>query len=133
MPETRHNVPPEVETANRSFAAAPNVRVDAAHTMGRAAADAPDSPAEIGAAQGAAPPDAEILEALPRLRVQGRQLAQLLQDRQRDLDRREAQQQAFAADVENQLRAARLWVTERQQELADRDAALAAREQDAAD
>ncbi len=132
MPETRHNVPPQVETVNRSFAAAPNVRVDAAHMMGRAA-DSPEMPAEAGAVPGGVPPDAEILEALPRLRVQGRQLAQLLQDRQRDLDHREAQHQAFAADVENQLRAARLWVTERQQELADRETATVAREQDAAD
>ncbi len=103
-------------------------RVDAAHVLG----SAPPEPA------GAQPTGAEVLSSaaagqltldlLPRLRLQGRQLAQLLSEREQDLDRREAQQHAQVADLDNQMRAARLWLVERQEELAQHAANLAERE-----
>ena len=68
-------------------------------------------------------------ELLARLRSQGRQLARLLHERQQDLDRREAQQNSHAADLDGQFRAARLWLTERHQELSERESQLADREQ----
>ena len=66
-------------------------------------------------------------DLLSRLRVQGRQLAERLRERQRELDSRAAQGHAQTAELENEVRAARLWWIERQQELADREAQLADR------
>lgn len=131
MPETRQQIPPDAEPLPSVLAAPANVRIDAAHQLGRApAVEVEAASVELSAAVIARLPADELrtLEALPRIRLQGRQLAQLLQERQSDLDRREAQQQAMAADLENQLRAARLWLGARQQELADREARLVERE-----
>lgn len=119
-------------------------RVDAAHVLGSgppAADDAvaargptgqPLNTAAVGVTDAGAMPTAgdalQVAQLLAYLRVQGRQLAQLLQQRQHDLDRREAQQHAQAAELENQMRAARVWLEARQQELTEREQQLASRE-----
>ena len=150
MPEMTQLHPPDPDPSSAASSAFAGLRLDTAHKLGRAPAPptglAPpvgnalstgDSLADAAAssisADGPAPPAGWALTELPRLRLQGRQLAQLLQERQRDLDRREAQQQAFAADIDNQLRAARLWLAERHQELAERQTQLAEREGEAAE
>jgi hypothetical protein len=55
------------------------------------------------------------------------QLAEQLQIRQENLDRREAEIHARQAAVENQARSARLWVDQRQEELDERDRQIDAR------
>jgi hypothetical protein len=59
--------------------------------------------------------DASI-EAMAQLRLQARQLAQLLRSRQDELDHREAKLNSQLATYESQLRAARIWFDGRQQE-----------------
>jgi len=102
-------------------------RVDAAHTLGQ-------PPAQVGVeAIASRPADGDearvwAVEALPRLRLQARQLAQLLQERQQELDRREARQNAMAAELDGQSRSIHAWLAARQEELEQRDAQLAERE-----
>jgi len=84
---------------------------------------AKDSPAGAFSVEASTPVWTDDL--LARLRVQGRQLADRLRERQADLDRREANSHARSAELENEVRAARLWLTDREQELAEREARLA--------
>ncbi|HZZ73777.1 MAG TPA: hypothetical protein VFE24_16110 [Pirellulales bacterium] len=113
------------------------IRVDAAHALATESAQAeraaqPESAArdsskmEPGASdRPVAPPrTAEDDEAPVRLiqhvRRQAEQLAQHLRSQQRELDQREAFLNAREAQIEQQMRSARLWLHERQTELRDR-------------
>ncbi|HEY1603079.1 MAG TPA: hypothetical protein VGG64_25975 [Pirellulales bacterium] len=109
-----------------AFVLAPGgTRVDMAHALWSAppttaAPNEPLTPRALASGEASVVPASDLLA---RLRSQGRQLARLLHERQQDLDRREAQQNAQAAELDGQLRAARLWLTERHQELSEREAA----------
>jgi hypothetical protein len=108
-----------------AFVVAPGgTRVDMAHSLGSAPPSTaegkePLAPRALSPGESSAVPGGDLLA---RLRSQGRQLARLLHERQQDLDRRESQQNAQAAELDGQLRAARLWLTERHQELSEREA-----------
>ncbi|HUY88506.1 MAG TPA: hypothetical protein VMV10_07215 [Pirellulales bacterium] len=118
----------------------PGTRVDAAHVVG----DAPASANEPAAEKQAHPSDApwaavdpsEVAQAVAfqaeleavLLQAQAEQLAQHLRSRQEDLDRREAQLNARCAEFDQEVRTARLWLSERQQELAQREDDMLARE-----
>ena len=63
-----------------------------------------------------------------RLEAQASQLANQLQEQLRELEHREALQNAQAAELDNELRRARLWVSEKGAELAERERGVAANE-----
>ena len=65
--------------------------------------------------------------ALARYRRQAEQLADLLRMRQRELDRREARDNAQFALFEQEVRAARLWWDERSAEVAEQNAVIEGR------
>src|SRR6185436_14682409 len=69
------------------------------------------------------------LAMVQQLRLQAQQLSQHLSQQQQDLDRREAELQARAAQLEQQERNNRLWLKERHDEFAEREAALKSSEQ----
>jgi hypothetical protein len=69
-------------------------------------------------------------ELIQQFRLQAQQLANYLDSRQRDLDRREAELHARIAQQESAARNARLWFQERNSELDDRQQALEQREQE---
>jgi len=111
-------------------------RVDAAHVLGSAPPRAPattDPPVATHPAGSEDEALSSASELLPRLRLQGRQLARLLADRQQDLDRREAQQNSYAAELDSEMRSARMWLAARQQELAERESQLSVCERQVAD
>jgi len=78
----------------------------------------------------ALPPEGEAV-LLRQLRVQAAQLAEHLRTRQENLDRREAQLHGRAAQLENDTRAARLWLAEGQAKLKAQADELAKRQQEA--
>ena len=71
------------------------------------------------------------VEKLQQLRLQFEQLAGHLRSQQYQLDRREAQLHSQLAQQENEFRTSRLWFREHQQDLADREAELQRRLQEA--
>jgi hypothetical protein len=108
----------------------PATRVDAAHpplASNHATAllpvDAPQpAPREtVMAATGRSPVHAQV-----QLQMQAAQLGDQLKRRQEELDRREAQMNAETAELENELRQARLWLRERTEELDRREAEMQA-------
>ncbi|MBI2825807.1 MAG: hypothetical protein HYX69_14065 [Planctomycetia bacterium] len=134
MSETTHARPITSPAGSSPVASGSGTRVDPAHVLGTASAvDA--APAALPPARGGADAQDRALAAdlLPRVRLQGRQLARLLARRQQDLDRREGQQQAQAADLENAWRAARLWLVERERELGERASELDRRDRELSD
>ncbi len=103
-------------------------RVDAPHAPPAPPEHAfPDDPAEWSPAPGV---DASAVENAEQMFIQAGQLAALLQRRQRELDRREAQLHARSARLEEEVRELRLWHHEKEAELTDRQRVLD--EQDAA-
>jgi len=68
-----------------------------------------------------------------QLEVQTAQLAGLLQDQMREVERREALQNARAAELDNEFRRARLWITEKVAEVTERENAVLAAESKLAD
>ncbi|MEX2122208.1 MAG: hypothetical protein WD847_21695 [Pirellulales bacterium] len=82
------------------------------------------------AAQPAAAHQTGLADVLPPYRLQAEQLAELLRTRQHDLDRRESQLNARLAQFDEQLRGARLWLTEGRAELSKREADLDHREKE---
>jgi chromosome segregation ATPase len=68
-----------------------------------------------------------------QVRLQASQLAAHLQRHQATIDHREAELNARVAAMENQIRAARLWLDERQGELTQRETALARQDATQAD
>ncbi len=89
-------------------------RVDAAHVKADAQDEAID---ELLSEAGDGPVAEQVL-------AHAGQLATHLRTRQRDLDRRESQLNARAAELENDLRASRMWFHEREQESAQRELEL---------
>ncbi|MDP6721374.1 MAG: hypothetical protein QGF59_22090, partial [Pirellulaceae bacterium] len=89
-------------------------RVDAAHVKADAQDEAID---ELLSEAGGGPVAEQVL-------AHAGQLATHLRTRQRDLDRRESQLNARAAELENDLRASRMWFHEREQESAQRELEL---------
>jgi chromosome segregation ATPase len=71
--------------------------------------------------------DAETAE---RIRAQAEQLAEHLRQRQQELDAREAQINARLAQFDSDMRAARLWLTERESQLDYRGEEIAGQEQE---
>ncbi|HEY4309644.1 MAG TPA: hypothetical protein VGN12_09365 [Pirellulales bacterium] len=131
--QTRATTP---EPKNALAAMPAGARIDAAHVLGSGSAAPADQTAPVAAdtpPTEVVVPSAPALELLSQMRTQGRQLAQLLHQRQQDLDRRESQQHAHAAELEIQRRAAEVWLSARHHELAEREEQLAAREREAAD
>jgi hypothetical protein len=63
-----------------------------------------------------------------RLENQAAQLADQLQSQLREIERREAQQNARSAELDNEFRRARFWITEKSAELAERENLVAAAE-----
>jgi hypothetical protein len=78
------------------------------------------------------PPAASMpIDATPeRVRLQADQLAGHLRNRQKELDHREAELNSQAARLESDARTARLWLSEREADLASRSELLAKREQE---
>ncbi len=100
-------------------------RIDPPHEMASAPAAAPNEPSEaIASASGSAPQPVDSLGAgeapEARAEAQAGQLAGYLRRRQKELDHRESQVNARQAGLERDMRAARLWLKEREAELADR-------------
>jgi hypothetical protein len=139
MPEINISAPDSGTTGESVRAIAPGTRLDTAHVVGDgppsalAAADAIGGVTELAARELDAASGQWLSQAVARMRRQGRQLADLLRARQEELDHREAQQNARAAELDSQLRAARLWLDERHQDLCQRDERLLQREKDVAD
>jgi septal ring factor EnvC (AmiA/AmiB activator) len=79
-------------------------------------------PVPVKLAMAAAGQSAE--QSADQLEAQAGQLASYLQERQRDVDGREAQLNARVAQLENELRTARLWVRERDHEFSEREQVL---------
>lgn len=65
--------------------------------------------------------------AAAQIGQQASELAAWLRQRQRELDRREVQQSALAARLDGERRATRLWLAERQQEIAEQERELSER------
>jgi chromosome segregation ATPase len=68
------------------------------------------------------------LAMVQQLRLQAQQLAEHLRGQEANLDRREAEFQARLADLEQRERNCRLWLKDRHEELAEREAVHLARE-----
>jgi len=105
-----------------------DARIDAPHVL--VGDDEPAGRREPDAKAAGAAESRDAVAVMGQLRVQAAQLAEHLRTRQADLDRREAQLNGLAAQLESDHRAARLWVTETQAELTERAGSLAQREQE---
>src|SRR5262245_36047352 len=92
----------------------PDTRVDAAHV----AVD------EIAAVEAPIEAPAVTPQLVEQVRSQASQLGAHLKRQLADVDHREAELNARLADMENQLRGARLWLDQQHQELAARKADL---------
>lgn len=108
-------VPAEIESR-------PEYRVDTAHPLGGCA---PASPAPELAAQ-----VVEQATSNERLQLQIGQLAVQMRQRQGDLDHRESHLNARIAQVDQDVRATRLWIEEQESLLAQRHQELAAKEKE---
>ncbi len=107
------------------------LRVDAAHVHANQAPSAPSAAGVQAALAGgwSAPMgDSTTVAALQQVRSQAAQLAVHLQRQQASVDHRESELNSRLAAMENQIRTARLWLNERQSELAVRQAELDRRE-----
>jgi len=102
-------------------------RVDGPHLVREVAPAQPDLVAETPAVS--EPESVESAVAAMQLQAQAEQLAGHLRLRQEELDRREAQLNARCADFDQEVRNARLWLAERQQDLAQRTVEAAAAEE----
>ncbi len=99
-------------------------RIDQAHGPPRADGGLPNiprppSPDKIAAAAGLVGE-----RVLAQVQVQAEQLAEHLQTRQRELDRQEAQLNARCLELENEIRTFRLWASDREEALGERERAL---------
>ncbi|WP_442482249.1 hypothetical protein [Aeoliella sp. SH292] len=107
-------------------------RIDAPHSVRPALAEAASRPVAVAAGAslfGTVEP-AETREPKPLnpppIDRHAAELAEQLQRRQSDLDRRAAMLGAQEAEIENKIRHARLWIEERQRELDAREEAMSA-------
>ncbi|MEX2114817.1 MAG: hypothetical protein WD845_16610 [Pirellulales bacterium] len=97
-------------------------RVDPAHVMAGAAAPA--------AAESSATDSEAAQVSVQRVRSQASQLAAFLQRQATSVDHRESELNSRLAALENQVRNARLWISEQQLEIEQRQADLNRREQE---
>lgn len=101
-------------------------RIDAPHAVRPARSETAPVPAPVAA--GAAASEGELSPpksmATPPIDRHAAELAEQLQRRQSDLDRRAAMLAAQEAEIENKVRHARLWIEERQRELEIREQEL---------
>ena len=111
--------PPISQRIDPAHAIAGSQRDEASIALDEIPPEPPPSAEELAAAAGV---DADL--APDRLRAQARQLAGHLRAKQRDLDRREAEMNALVAKIENEQRASRLWLREKEYEYSEREAAL---------
>ena len=124
MPQTRDLALEELAAAGDVLPVT-ETRVDAAHSIGDAPAGLPPL-AEMPVAQ--AITELVRVEGVVQLQAQADELAAHLRQRQQELDRREAQLHARLAAFEQEVRDARLWLAERNDQLNDRERKLQARE-----
>jgi hypothetical protein len=122
---TPQPLPPNAESSDAKGDAriVNDMRIDAAHAFPSPGGNCPPdsaSPVPALSLASAANQDAERGAAVQQFRTQAVQLADHLTSRQKDLDRREAELNARAAELESGLRSARLWFTEREAELEQR-------------
>jgi hypothetical protein len=133
---TRIDPPHQIGAAEPEVPAAGATPI-AAHSaeVRRAAANVAAVSPETVQSPAAEPDAAAVPLALTFEQVQGQaaQLAALLGKQQATLDHREAEVNARAAAVENQVRTARLWLVEKLDELAERTAEIHAAAQAGAD
>lgn len=106
-----------------------SLRIDSAHVAG-----AEGSAAEVAQPVAYEPAQLEVtpIATAEQVRLQSSQLAAHLQRQQQAIDHRESELNARVAAMENQIRAARLWLDEQQAELAAREMELARRQQQGA-
>lgn len=103
-----------------------SLRIDSAHVAGL------ESPAAEPAPAASYEPlalDVSPAATTEQVRLQSAQLAAQLQRQQQAIDHRESELNARVAAMENQIRAARLWLDEQQAELALREAEVERRQQ----
>ena len=99
-------------------------RVDAPHVVGASAAEPVPDTTETANSQSPEHVVDEQPATAERLRSQAAQLGEHLQKRQQNLDRREAQLNALAAQLETDTRAARLWLAEQRNDFDEREREL---------
>ncbi|MEX0677548.1 MAG: hypothetical protein WD063_10765 [Pirellulales bacterium] len=109
----------------------PEMRVDAAHVRADERPAAEQRVEQI--APQAAPVECTGHVTAQQARLQAAQLASHLQRQQSTVDHRESELNARVAAMENQIRAARLWLDERHAELAAQTALLDRRERELAE
>ncbi len=95
-------------------------RIDAPHVLG-------DAPPELEVRQSEGPEE-QLAISYAELRTQSQQLAGHLRERQQEIDHREAKLNSHLAELEQQARDARLWLSLRSEELEEREEALNERE-----
>lgn len=110
-----------------------DTRIDAPHPLQtesalQARANQPTVGADDVSGRGVSERPMDWPDLVEQLHLQARQIQAHLDQQRQSLDRREARLSAHAAEVENQARALRLWLVERQAEIDERAAALARRE-----
>ncbi len=95
-------------------------RIDGAHALTSKDGESEAVRSEVGEAVLAAAMSPLVATSLPteQLRLQANQLAEHLRSRQRELDQREARLNAQLAQIDLASRQTRLWITEKQGELA---------------
>ncbi|MGH7136335.1 MAG: hypothetical protein ACREHD_11385 [Pirellulales bacterium] len=118
MPQIR-DIALEQLTAGDALVGVTETRVDPAHSIGDALVR-PPALAEMPVAE--AITDLVRVEGAVQLQSQADQLAAHLRQRQQELDRREAQLNSRLADFDKEVREARLWLAERNDELNEREA-----------
>ena len=130
MSQTEQTTGPSFDTAPPRAAPAAT-RIDAAHVMaGQSPPPATEPVAEETTADTTEPTssvpafDLSATNAIQQIRSQATQLASHLQRQQASVDHREAELNARLAAMENQIRGARLWLNERQTDLAEQTAEL---------
>jgi epidermal growth factor receptor substrate 15 len=102
-------------------------RIDASHLTPRSISKTlQPAPVELAMAAAGHPTE----QSRTQLHVQADQLATYLLDRQRDVDGRESQLNVRVAQLENELRSARLWVREQEHEFSEKELGLQQRVSD---
>jgi hypothetical protein len=94
-------------------------RVDAAHVQQRTAGDIESPPHTEASGVPESPPDCFVADSTAQLTLHAQQLAERLRQGQEELIGREGMLNVQRAQFDNELRAARLWLDERCEELED--------------
>ncbi|MCC6125270.1 MAG: hypothetical protein IT426_09930 [Pirellulales bacterium] len=115
-------------SSSGEFSVLQETRIDPAHHPGGDDGNILEvSSPDAGCESALVAPGEPAVESLPpdlageQLRRQAEQLAEYLRARQRELDHRESQLNAQAAQLESDARTARIWLGEREAELQDRE------------